>query len=92
MRKTIKFQVSGRVQGVFFRASTKQQAGNLSLCGWVRNCRNGDVEGVASGEVVQIDRFAAWLKQGPAMASLQKLDVYESDYQHFEDFIVREDD
>ena len=42
--------------------------------------------------VAQIDRFVAWLKQGPAMASLQKLDVYESDYQHFEDFIVREDD
>jgi hypothetical protein len=42
--------------------------------------------------VAQIDRFSAWLKQGLAMASLQKLDVYESDYQHFEDFIVREDD
>ena len=91
MHKTIKFQVSGRVQGVFFRASTKQQAGNLSLGGWVRNCRNGDVEGVASGEVEQIERFTAWLKQGPAMARVQKLDVYEIDTQHFEDFIVRAD-
>jgi acylphosphatase len=92
MRKTIEFQVSGRVQGVFFRASTLQQACKLSLCGWVRNCKNGDVAGVASGDMTQIESFSTWLKQGPAMANVQKLEIIHCDYQHFEDFIVRQDD
>ncbi len=89
MSKSIKFLVSGRVQGVFFRTSTKTQADKLALSGWVRNCENGEVEGVASGTEQQLGIFISWLKQGPRMAQVDKLKIEDCDYQIFRSFDVR---
>jgi acylphosphatase len=89
MNKSIKFIVSGRVQGVFFRASTKRQADSLGLGGWTRNCENGEVEGIASGTEQQLDSFIAWLRQGPTMAKVEKLNIEDCDYQSFNSFDVR---
>lgn len=89
MQKTVKFRVSGRVQGVFFRVSTKQQADTLELGGWVSNCKNGDVEGSATGEEEQLNLFIHWLGQGPGMAHVRKLQIDDCAYQTFDDFIVR---
>jgi acylphosphatase len=89
MNKSIRFLVSGRVQGVFFRTSTKTQADKLELPGWVRNCENGEVEGVASGTEQQLDIFISWLQQGPRMAKVDKLEIEDCDYQTFSSFDVR---
>ena len=60
--------VSGRVQGVFYRASTQEKALQLGLTGWVRNMPNGDVELEACGSKEQVGQFHEWLWQGPAHA------------------------
>jgi len=77
------------VQGVFFRASTKQQADSLGISGWVSNCEDGDVEGMASGTEKQLDSLRKWLDQGPGMARVEKLKIEGCDYQPFDGFRVR---
>jgi acylphosphatase len=56
--------VSGRVQGVGFRYSCRDQARRLGLSGWVRNERNGDVEVWAEGGAEQVETLLQWLRQG----------------------------
>lgn len=68
---TVRFLVSGRVQGVFFRASTRTQALRLGLTGHARNLPDGAVEVVASGEPAALDALADWLRQGPPAARVQ---------------------
>lgn len=63
-----RFLVSGRVQGVFFRASTREQAQHLGLCGHARNLPDGRVEVLAAGEADAIDALARWLQHGPPQA------------------------
>ncbi|WP_348672690.1 acylphosphatase [uncultured Abyssibacter sp.] len=71
------FVVSGRVQGVGFRAATRETAQRLELAGWVRNRSDGCVEGVAFGTAAQLEPFTEWLNQGPAMARVDS--VWHSD-------------
>ena len=73
MKLCKRFLVSGRVQGVFFRASTQQQAQRLGLSGWVRNTSNGDVELLACGEPEQLHELNGWLWQGPPQARVVKV-------------------
>ena len=68
-----RFQISGRVQGVFYRASTEEKARALGLTGWVRNLPNGDVETVGCGTEQQLQSFRHWLKQGPPMAVVDQV-------------------
>ncbi len=63
-----RFVVSGRVQGVFFRASTRNEAQRLGLTGWVRNCDDGTVEVVACGADQELGQLESWLWQGPPNA------------------------
>jgi acylphosphatase len=86
---SLKYRVHGRVQGVFFRASTKQQADVLGISGWVRNSDDGDVEGLASGSKEQLQSFKEWLSHGPRMARVEKLQIEDSDYEAFEGFTIR---
>ncbi len=81
-----RFLVTGRVQGVFFRASTRDVALKLSLAGYARNLPDGNVEVVASGQTDALDRLATWLREGPRMASVTNVDEEEVHYQHFEGF------
>ncbi|MFC3813723.1 acylphosphatase [Lysobacter sp. GCM10012299] len=69
-----RFIVSGRVQGVFFRASTRDQALALGLRGFARNLPDGRVEVLAAGDDIALDRLAAWLRQGPATAQVDDLE------------------
>jgi acylphosphatase len=62
--------VSGRVQGVFFRASTQQQAAKLGLDGHARNLPDGRVEVLACGDSVQLDALCEWLQTGPPQAQV----------------------
>ena len=56
--------VQGRVQGVYFRVSTKTVARELGLTGWVQNCPDGSVEVFAEGELGKIEALIAWCHQG----------------------------
>ncbi|RZA31422.1 MAG: acylphosphatase [Lysobacteraceae bacterium] len=73
-----RFLVTGRVQGVFFRASTREQALRLELRGHARNLDDGRVEVVAAGEAAALDALEIWLRTGPPMARVDK--VQRSDH------------
>lgn len=68
MAVAARFLVSGKVQGVFYRASTREQAQRLGLSGIARNLPDGRVEVIVKGPADAIDAIEAWLQQGPAAA------------------------
>lgn len=69
-----RFVVTGRVQGVGFRAATYEQARQLDVAGWVRNCPDGSVEVVAAHADGQVlEALADWLQTGPSHASVAEL-------------------
>jgi acylphosphatase len=74
-RKTLHAIVHGRVQGVFFRASTQDEAVRLGLCGWARNLPDGTVEVLAAGPAEGLHELLVWLHQGPATARVDRVDV-----------------
>jgi acylphosphatase len=69
--------VTGRVQGVFFRANTHRKAHSLGLTGWVRNLPDGRVEAVIEGKREDIEAMLAWLGTGDPPARVDRLDVAE---------------
>jgi len=89
MHKAIHFCVSGRVQGVFFRQRTKEQADLFGLQGWVRNRPDGRVEGVAQGPDAALESLREWLKRGPPMARVLDLEWRETGAGEFTAFEVR---
>jgi acylphosphatase len=89
MKKGYSIHVSGKVQGVFFRASTKDKADELGVSGFVRNERNGSVYIEASGEEDQLNQFVAWCKHGPRAARVEKCDVKDIAVLNFVGFEIR---
>lgn len=72
--------VHGRVQGVFYRASTRDEAARLGLRGWVRNLRDGArVELVAEGDDAAVAELVRWCHQGPPHARVERVEVVEAD-------------
>jgi len=69
-----RFLVGGKVQGVFFRASTREQALRLGLRGHARNLAGGDVEVIAAGDAEALDRLEAWLRTGPPSARVARVE------------------
>ncbi len=72
-----RFVVCGRVQGVFFRASTQEKATELGLNGWVRNRTDGTVELVAAGPAAAVGELEAWLHVGPRHARVETVEAWE---------------
>jgi len=70
-------RVSGRVQGVFFRAWTKQQADELAVSGWIRNAPDGSVEGHVAGEESTVAELIDRLHIGPPSAVVSRVEVIE---------------
>jgi len=68
-----RFLVSGKVQGVWFRASTREQATRLELKGYAKNLENGDVEVLAQGYPDAINELFAWLNEGPRLARVDRI-------------------
>lgn len=89
MQAAIHFWVSGRVQGVYFRASTQSIARQLGLTGWVRNLADGRVEGVASGPGKALDTFVTWLHHGPDHAQVTNLQIEPETVQNWPGFEIR---
>jgi acylphosphatase len=66
--------VHGRVQGVFFRDSTRRQADSLGVAGWVRNRPDGTVEAIFEGEPDAVEQMMAWARRGPRGAEVTHVD------------------
>ena len=75
--KRIRVFISGRVQGVWFRESTKVEALEQGVCGWVRNLPDGRVEGVFEGPVPAVDRMVAWCHVGSTHAEVAAVEAVE---------------
>ena len=73
-----KLKIHGRVQGVFFRQSTREKACQLGLSGWVKNMPDGTVEALAAGPEPVVQELIAWCEQGPPYARVEKVDVHVS--------------
>lgn len=73
-----RFLVSGKVQGVWFRASARDQAVPLGLRGYAKNLPDGRVEVLAVGDAAAIDELAAWLRQGPPQARVDELERFNA--------------
>lgn len=91
MRESYRFVVRGRVQGVFFRQSTKQCADALGLNGWVSNRMDGAVEGVVSGEEAALALFRQWLRRGPPQARVESVEWSAVDETAGSGFEIRRD-
>ena len=76
-QRAIRCVVSGRVQGVYYRAASAERAAELGLRGWVKNLPDGRVEVVASGSLDALTALAAWLWQGPPAARVTSVQVEE---------------
>jgi acylphosphatase len=73
MKTRVHVVISGRVQGVFFRASTAEKADELGLTGWVKNTPDEHVEAVFEGEESAVDEMLAWCHRGPPHAKVIKV-------------------
>ena len=83
-------RVSGQVQGVFFRDSTRKKAEELGLAGWVRNLPDGQVEAVFEGPSQEVREMVRWCKEGPRHASVENVNTdFESAGGDLEGFEVR---
>ena len=87
--KALKINVSGKVQGVFFRASAKGAAEKLSIKGFAQNQPDGSVLIEAEGEEENLKQFIDWCKQGPPRAEVSNLDVQESELKNFDRFEIK---
>lgn len=81
--------VAGRVQGVFYRDSTRRKAKELNITGWVRNVSDGRVEVMICGEAEQVDVMREWLWDGPPAAEVTGVVVEEVPWREFENFDVK---
>jgi acylphosphatase len=71
--KRVRVVVAGRVQGVFFRDSARQEAERLGVRGWVQNLPDGTVEAVFEGAPARVDGLVAWCHQGPERAQVEEV-------------------
>ena len=82
--------VEGVVQGVFFRANTREEAGLLGLTGWVRNCWDGRVEAIFEGEREKVEKVILWCKKGPPGALVKNVEVnWEPASDEFDGFSIK---
>lgn len=85
---TVHLVIKGKVQGVFYRASTKKKAEELGITGWVQNTEEGDVEVVANGSQDALDTFIKWCHEGPSRAQVTGVEVMKKEDSTFKEFII----
>lgn len=76
----VHLKITGYVQGVFYRATTRETALRLGLKGWVRNRSDGSVEAVAEGDDASVDNFMKWCRKGPPGATVHDMEVRREEY------------
>lgn len=80
----------GKVQGVFYRASTKSEAENLNLTGWVKNEPEGTVLVHAEGDDESLRKLAKWCEEGPQFAEVKLVEAWEQPDEGFDSFEIRQ--
>ncbi len=86
---SVHVRVSGRVQGVFYRAFTKEKAIALGIKGWVRNIPGGGVEAILEGEREKVGELLKQMKSGPSGAMILGMELSELEYKDYKDFEIR---
>jgi acylphosphatase len=81
-----RFTIKGRVQGVFFRDSTRRVAESLDITGHAINLSDGSVEVLACGETEALDKLANWLEDGPRMATVTEVVEHDAEWAELERF------
>jgi acylphosphatase len=81
--------VSGRVQGVFFRDTTRRRAEAASVAGWVRNTPEGSLEAVFEGDPASVDQLVEFCRRGPSRAEITSVQVSEEEPEGLSGFQVR---
>lgn len=86
--KHLNIKVIGKVQGVFFRASTKAVADQMGVSGKVKNEKDGSVWIEAEASEAILDLFVEWCHEGPEKAKVESVEVSEGELQNFSNFVV----
>ena len=90
MKKGVHLKISGKVQGVWYRGTTKQKAQELGIKGWVKNTADGCVEAVFVGEDKIVNEMISWCYKGPPLAKVKSIEIInENINQDFDDFSVK---
>ncbi len=90
MKKRIHVFISGRVQGVFFRYTSKELAEQLGVTGWIRNLPDGRVEAIVEGDEDKIEEMIEFFHKGPPLARVDKVEIIEEEYKgEFKDFRIK---
>ena len=82
-------RVTGRVQGVFFRAWTRDEAETLGVTGWIRNCSDGSVETHVEGRADDVHELIETIREGPPGARVDKVEIETADPEGHRSFEVR---
>ena len=88
MLQTVCIVVKGKVQGVFFRHSTREAAQQLNIAGKVKNLADGNVEIIATGTKEQLKQLISWCRQGPSKAIVTDISIEELPLQEFSHFTI----
>lgn len=84
----VRCHVAGRVQGVFYRATTRHEAQQLGITGYAKNLLDGRVEVIACGSVDAIETLQSWLSRGPANANVTGVSCETIDYHNYQNFTI----
>jgi acylphosphatase len=86
--ETVHLLISGKVQGVFFRDSSKKVAQQLNITGWIKNRKDEKVEAMISGNEKDVKAFVDWCKSGPDRAEVEEVIVSKKEQAHFRRFEI----
>ena len=90
MKTNVHVMITGRVQGVWFRANTRQKAEQLGITGWVCNTRDGCVEAIFEGEENCVKEMVEWCHRGPPLAKIENVEVKNQSLTNgFDDFSIK---
>jgi acylphosphatase len=90
MNSRVHVFISGKVQGVFFRSSTRDKAEELGISGWVKNLADGRVEAVFEGEEGSVKKMIEWCRRGPEYARVEDVGVISEEYNgELKGFVLR---
>jgi acylphosphatase len=89
MQKHFSIHVSGKVQGVFFRASTQEKAREFSIVGFVRNEADGSVFIEAEGTAENVEKFISWCRQGPRSAEVISCEIKPGEVKGYSGFVIQ---
>lgn len=84
----VRLIIEGRVQGVWFRESTRREAASLKLTGWVRNQGDGTVEAVIEGPEPEVEKLVSWCRKGPPSAVVtdvhREQEAWQGEFESFD--------